>query len=175
MRANKQEYSCETLEVATGGVVIATPVRLEIGEKVVAYLDLLGGLEAKVARKVVGGYVLSLIATPARKVRLAAQVRELEARLAAPGQQMRRHQRVLTNLCLDLEWRGARKLYRCLNISASGALIESEHLLPIGAEVAVGGLQAHVVRHEPRGFAVEFEEPLGSLDRAMKIGVDSGA
>lgn len=169
MRRNKTEYACETLEVSNSGVVIVSDVRLEIGETVIAYLDLLGGVEAKVSRKVAGGYVLTINTTPRRRSKIASQVDELMVRLAGPGSRLRRHRRVVSNLSLNVDLGCGPSLVRCLNISVSGALLEHEHCPPIGLDVVVGGRKARVVRHEPRGFAVAFDEPLASLDQAPQL------
>jgi len=172
MRRDKKEHVCETLEVSAGGVVIATDVRLEIGEPVVAYFDLLGGVAGRVVRKVAGGYVIAVDASPRRRAKLVAQVQDISARLNDPSQRLRRHRRVATNMCLEADVGDGPILVRCLNISVSGALIEcmGDQLPEVDQAILVGGRHARVIRHELRGYAVAFDVPLASLGFAERLG-----
>ncbi|MFZ4805946.1 MAG: PilZ domain-containing protein [Hyphomicrobiaceae bacterium] len=171
MRADKREYNCQTLELAVGGLVLATDCRLEIGESVVVYLDLLGGVDGRVSRKVAGGYVIAINATPRRRARLTAQIQELAARLALAGQHIRRNRRLMVSLGLEIDdGSGRPSIQRCLNISVTGALIEATEPPPIGTAIRIGGRGARVVRHEVRGYAITFDEPVATLDWAVRLG-----
>src|SRR5262249_39572176 len=50
MRANKQEYPCRLMDASAGGAAILAPVGVDVGERVVAYFDHLGGIEGPVVR-----------------------------------------------------------------------------------------------------------------------------
>ena len=168
MRQDKKEYACETVQIAAGGVVITADVRLEVGEPIVACFDLLGAVCGHIKRKVPGGYVLEFETTPRRRAKLDSLVQGLVARLAWNGQRLRRHRRLTLKLNLDVNLGGGPTTVRCLNISLSGALLETLQQTPVGTLITVADHPARVVRHDPRGLGVQFEPHLPSLDWAIK-------
>jgi len=163
MRADKQEYDCETVEVALGGLVITADIRLEVGEPLIANFDLLGSVVGRILRKVAGGYVLVLDTTPKREQKLAQQIAELSRRLTEQDGRLRRHRRAPVNGMVDIDFGGKSVSYRCLNVSVSGALLECDDLPDLGVSVSFSGVPAKVVRHDIRGFAVAFDELQPSL------------
>lgn len=169
MRADKQEYDCETVEVALGGLVITSDVRLEMGEPLIANFDLLGSVVGRILRKVAGGYVLVLETTPKREDKLAKQLAELTKRLTTPDAQLRRHRRAPVNGIVDVDLGSGPVAFRCLNVSVSGALIQCEERPEVGTAVSFGGLPATVVRHDARGIAVTFGEHQPSLKAACGL------
>src|SRR5688572_8864451 len=58
MRANKQEFPCRLNDISVGGVAIMAPVEVEIGERIVAYFDEIGGIEGDVVRSFEGGFAV---------------------------------------------------------------------------------------------------------------------
>jgi hypothetical protein len=169
MRADKQEYDCETVEVALGGLVITADIRLEVGEPLIANFDLLGSVVGRILRKVAGGYVLVLETTPKREQKLAQQIAELSRRLTEPDGLLRRHRRAPVNGIVDVDFGGKSVSHRCLNISVSGALLASDDLPDLGVAVSFGGVPAKVVRHDLRGFAVAFDTLQPSLKAASGL------
>ncbi len=169
MRTDKQEYDCETLEVALGGLIITADVRLEVGEPLIANFDLLGSVVGRILRKVAGGYVLVLETTPKREKKLAQQLAEVTNRLTTPDAQLRRHRRAPVNGIVDVDLGSGPVAFRCLNVSVSGALIQCEERPEVGTPVSFGGLPATVVRHDVRGIAVNFGEDQPSLKAACGL------
>ena len=45
MRSNKQEYPCRSNDISVGGGSFMSPVAVDDGERIIAYLDELGGVE----------------------------------------------------------------------------------------------------------------------------------
>ncbi|MDX2157612.1 MAG: PilZ domain-containing protein [Hyphomicrobiaceae bacterium] len=158
MRANKQEYPCKLVDISVGGAALMSPVPVEDGERVVVYLDVLGGLEGKVVRQLPGGFAMELSATPHKREKLAAQITWLINRHELGTADGRRHERIVprkSSSTLEVE---GDVITPCqvLDVSISGASIETEARPPIGTEVKLGKLRSRVVRHHETGLAVRF-------------------
>lgn len=156
MRANKQEFPCKTIDISVGGVALSSPVDVDVNERIVAYFDLLGGIEGKVARRFDGGFALSLVATQHKREKLAAQITWLLNR-DHDGHDARRHDRLPVDELSTLKLADdiAVKV-RLMDVSISGASVQSEARPPIGAEVVLGRLRGRIIRHHDHGFAVQF-------------------
>lgn len=159
MRANKQEYPCKLVDISVGGAAIMSPVALEMGERVVAYFDHIGGIEGTVVRQFDGGFAIELIASQHKREKLAAQITWLINRheLGVAGEN-RRHERTklasgMATLKLD---EGVSVQVSVKDISMSGASISTPARPPIGAEVQLGKLRGRVVRHHPEGIGLQF-------------------
>ena len=158
MRENKQEYPCKLCNISVSGVSIYSPVNVEMGERVIAYFDHLGGLEGKVVRLFEGGFAIDLIATRHKKEKLAAQITWLINKGELRGIEERRHERVKVSdkfLTLKLD-EGIAIECRVLDVSLSGAAIETNARPPIGAEVLLGKLRCRVIRHLENGIGLQF-------------------
>ena len=158
MRANRQEYPCKLIDISVGGAALMSPVEVEIGERVVAYYDHVGGLEGHVARVFEGGFAMRLAATQHRREKLAGLLTWMVNRASLSASETRRHDRLAacedhTSLHLD---EGVVVPCRVLDISVSGALLGTEARPPLGREVMLGKLRARVARHNENGIGVQF-------------------
>lgn len=158
MRESKQEYPCKLANISVGGASIHSPVNLEVGERVVAYFDHLGGLEGKVVRLFEGGFAIEFIATRHKKEKLAGQITWLINKNELSGIEERRHERVkvsdkFLNLKLD---EGIAIECRVLDVSLSGAALETNARPPVGADVLLGKLRCRVIRHLENGIGLQF-------------------
>lgn len=159
MRANKQEFPCRLNDISVGGASFMSPVEVEVGERIVAYLDEIGGLEGQVVRVFDGGFAIGLKASQHKREKLAAQItwlvnkEELGGSLAG-----RRHQRTaLVNKTSTLRLPdGSSADCRVLDVSLSGASIGTEARPPIGDVVGLGKLRCKVMRYHERGIGVQF-------------------
>ncbi len=161
MRPNKHEHPCKLIDVSEGGAAFTTPVEVDMGERIVAYFDRIGGIEGNVVRTYSDGFAIELIATPYKREKLLAQIATLTS-APAPGNRndLRRHQRhaidnKTTSLKLD---EGIVVQVRVIDISMSGASIETDARPAIGTEILLGKLRGRVVRHHIRGVGVEFTD-----------------
>lgn len=157
MRANKHEFPCKLVDISIGGAAVSSPVDVEVGERIVAYFDHLGGLEGKVVRVFHGGFAIELIATQHKREKLAAQVTWLVNRHEI-GSDSRRHERIAlgtksTTLKLD---EGITVQVNVVDVSMSGASVQTEARPAIGTEVVLGKLRAKVVRHHSEGVGLQF-------------------
>jgi hypothetical protein len=158
MRANRQEYPCKLIDVSVGGAGLLAPVQPEIGERIVAYFDHIGGIEGTVIRELQGGFAIRLHATQHKREKLAAQITYLVNRHELDPAEARRHERVTL-----ISKTSTMKLsddvavpVRVLDVSISGASVGTEIRPPVGSEIVLGKLRARVVRHHGEGVGVQF-------------------
>lgn len=166
MLADRQEYPCQTLDISPGGALLIAPVRGQIGERVVAYLEHLGRVEGEITRHVPHGFAMSIAAAMRKRDKIASQLTWLANRQALGLPEDRRHERIVPRnpaTILRLE-SGRECAARLIDISLSGAAMSLETRPAIGAAVTVGSTNAKVVRHFGGGIAVEFRLAL-SPDR----------
>jgi hypothetical protein len=160
MRESKHEYPCKLVDISVGGARIMSPVVLEIGERVVAYFDHVGGLQGHVVRTFDGGFAVQFAATAHKREKLAAELTWLLNRAEFGGIELRRHERVEPNnksTSLTLA-EGITVACQLIDVSVSGASIETPARPEVGSEVIVGKLRAEVVRHHERGVGVRFKD-----------------
>ena len=158
MRANKQEYPCRLVHASAGGAAILAPVGVEPGERVVAYFDHLGGLEGPVTRGFDGGFAFKIEATHHKREKIAAQLTWLANRAEMADAAERRHKRVAPSNTVGQLTLAEAVVLACkvLDVSISGASIETPARPEIGTEVMLGKLRARVMRHHAPGFGVQF-------------------
>lgn len=160
MRPDRQEYPCEMQDISVGGAGIRSTATVEVNERVIAYFEHLGGLEAMVSRVYRDGFAVQFKITPHKREKLAAQITWLINRDAFPEEAGRQHERFGTsgrkarlrtpeNIVIDVD---------LLDISASGASIGTAARPPIGSSVMLGNFTAVVRRHHDQGFGIQFDE-----------------
>ena len=158
MLENKTEYPCQVINMSPGGAALITPVRGEIGERVIAYIDHIGRIEGKVVRKIEGGFAVTVDATVRKRDKLASQLTWLANRHILDLPEDRRHERhqpkkPITKLILEDK---SEHICRVLDLSLSGAAIKTKARPRVGQAVWIGKIRARVVRHLEDGLAVEF-------------------
>ena len=158
MRENKQEYPCRLHDISVGGAAIMSPVTVDLGERVVAYFDHVGGIEGVVVREFEGGFAFKINATQHKREKLAAQLTWLANRADLVDVDERVHERLTpTNGLSSLQLaEGIVLNCRVLDVSISGASIATPARPELGTEVILGKLRARVVRYHAEGFGVRF-------------------
>ena len=160
MRENKQEYPCRLIDISAGGAAIRpmAAVTVDLGERVVAYFDHIGGIEGMVVREFDGGFAFKIVATQHKREKLAAKLTWLANRSELDGAEERRHERIAPKKALQSLQLAEGIMLDCrvLDISISGASIGTPARPEIGTEVMLGKLRARVVRHHAQGFGVQF-------------------
>lgn len=158
MRANKQEFPCRLNDISVGGASIMAPVEVELDERIVAYFDEIGGLEGVVARTFEGGFAIKFKVTQHKREKLAAQITWLVNKENLGGSIGRRHKRFdVVNKTSTLRLPDETSVdCRVLDVSLSGASIETTARPPIGGEVMFGKLRCKVMRYHDRGIGVQF-------------------
>ncbi len=161
MRADKQEFTCQLVDISLGGARLLTNGIVPVGEKIIVHFNELGGTEGTVTRVFEGGFAVQFNITHRRRQKLAAQLTWLLNRheLDAADQRRAGHDRIkLPPKPVRIEFPDGLVLERnILDVSISGASIDTEHRPAIGSPIKVGPHNAKVVRHHSRGIGIEFE------------------
>ena len=158
MLQDRNDYPCTTVNISPGGLLLTGPVKGEVGERVVAYLDHLGRVEGQIARLTEDGFAVAIGATARKREKIASQLTWLANRKALGLPEDRRHDRLVPkNPRVVITLADTSEIVvRLLDVSLSGAAI-STHLKPeIGTAVHVGKIPARVVRYVEGGIALEF-------------------
>ena len=170
MLEDRREYPCQTIDMSPGSAAIVTPVSARIGERVVAYIDHIGRIEGRVARRFDGGFAISVNATLRKKDKLAAKLTWLANRHELKLPEDRRHERVTpeTPVARVALPDGREMQCRILDLSLSGAALVSEFKPPIASPVTIGSLRASVVRHFEDGWT-RLRDSGQAVPRAMNF------
>ena len=155
---DRTEYNCQLKNISVGGAAVVTPHAPEVGERIIAYFDHLGGLEGVVSRHTQDGFAFAFKVTEHKREKLASQIMWLINRDDYPDELGRLHERVGTRgrrTTLKVE-EGVIIDVELLDLSASGASIGTPARPAIGSFVAVGKTRAIVRRHHAHGIGVQF-------------------
>ena len=158
MRADRGEYKCATTDISVGGAFILSDQQPQIGERIVAYFEHIGGLDGTVSRIMPTGFAIQHKVSEHKREKLAAQIMWLLNRDAYPDDMGRQHERAgaggrRTTLRFD---DGVIVDVELLDLSQSGASVGTAARPPIGEEVHVGKVHGVVRRHHPQGIGVQF-------------------
>ncbi len=156
--ANKLEIPCQAVSISPGDISVIAAHMPTMSEKIIIYLDHVGRLEGNVIRFIENGFATSITATPRKREKLAARIEWLKARQEFGTRDDRRHERIIprnTNSEIRLD-DGRTYPIKIIDISLSGAAIESDVRPAMGSAISLGGMQGRVVRHFEEGIAIEF-------------------
>lgn len=158
MLENKTEYPCQVINMSPGGVALIAPIRGDIGERIIAYIDHIGRIEGKIVRKIEGGFALTVDATARKRDKLASQLTWLANKHILDLPEDRRHERRQPKVPITILTTedGSEHTCRVLDLSLSGAAVKTKVRPKIGKGIMLGKLRARVVRHLEDGLAVEF-------------------
>jgi hypothetical protein len=158
MRESKHEFPCKMIDISVGGAALMSPVEPDVGEKIIAYFDQLGGLEGRVVRQFPGGFAVQFSITAHKREKLAATLMFMLNKQDMPGIEARRHERITAarNSQILTLAEGVAVSCEIIDMSISGASIVTPARPELGAILKFGNLNARVVRHHDRGIALEF-------------------
>jgi PilZ domain len=172
MLESQREFPCQTLAMSPGDMTLLAPVKARTGEKVVVYLDEIGRLAGVAARRMEIGFVVIMNLPPFKREKLADQITWFANRHHFNPSD-RRHERVepLMRLTLMRLADGRESVVKIIDLSLSGAGVETELRPHIGARVRLGGTPGVIARHRKDGVGVEFERPFrpGELDESTRL------
>ncbi len=95
MLADRREYACQTTDMSPGGASLVAPVKGEVGERVVLYLEHVGRIEGEITRHTPQGFTVSISATLRKRDKLASQLTWLGKRHDLGLPEDRRHERIV--------------------------------------------------------------------------------
>jgi len=158
MRQDEREYPCKLCDISIGGASIFSPIEVVMGERIIAYIDQLGRIEGNITRVFEDGFAMEITATRHRKEKMAAQLTWLVNRRDMKIADERRHERMAPkNDIAQLKLAdGIVVQCRMLDVSLSGASIETTARPDIGQDVLLGKLKARVMRYHDTGIGLEF-------------------
>jgi hypothetical protein len=158
MLADRREFPCQILEMSPGDALVIAPVSGEAGEKVIAYVDLVGRIEGTILSPMEGGFLMDISASPRKRDKMAAQLTWLANKDVLNLPEDRRHERVVPDIRHSTVVLDDGRRYNCkiIDISLSGAAVELDVRPAMGTPVTLGRMRARVVRHFQNGVAVEF-------------------
>ena len=142
MRENRKEFPCMTIDMSIGGVAFASDERVNIGERIIAYLDHVGRIEGRVVREFQGGFAIAMKLPALKRERLADQLTWLANRQELGMPEDRRHERIRprkprTTLILPT---GREVMATIVDVSRSGVALSLATPVapPVGTPVTVG-------------------------------------
>jgi len=160
MREDKQEYPCHVINMSAGGMAMLSPVGCDLDERIVAYLDNLGRLEGIVARVFEGGLGVQILASAAKRERIANLLTWLvnQKRLGLGDE--RKHERIVPRNNASKLILPSSAVYDCrvIDVSLSGASVACTLKPTLGTVVILGRMRGRVVRHHEQGIALQFVE-----------------
>lgn len=158
MREDESEFPCRIDNMSPGDFAAITAVEPRLSERIILYADHVGRLEGHVTRLFAGGFAATMQATSRKRQKLAAQLTWLANRHELSLPEDRRHERIEPkNPFIDMVLEdGRRYQVRILDLSLSGAAVQSTVRPAIGARVTLGTMAGRVVRHLEGGLAIEF-------------------
>ena len=158
MFADRREFPCQILNISPGGAEVLSPIKGDVGDPIIAYIDHVGRIEGKITRHIEGGFAMTIAASSRKRDKLADTLTWLANRHVLNLPEDRRHARRLPKksegmLILD---DGTSHDCRVIDMSLSGAGLSTKMRPPLGTRVHLGKLGARVVRHFEDGIAIEF-------------------
>jgi hypothetical protein len=158
MLSDRTEYPCQTLNMSPGGIALFAPVKGDVGERVVLYLDEIGRLEGQIVRMLPEGFAVRLNLPAAKREKLADQLTWLANQKDLGLPEDRRHERLepINKVTTMTTADGLTIAVKVVDVSISGAMIESEIIPEKGAIVTIGSTRGRVLREKGAGFAMEF-------------------
>lgn len=173
MLSDRTEYPCQTVNMSPGGIALFAPVKGDVGERVVLYLDEIGRLEGQIVRLLPEGFAVRLNLPAAKREKLADQLTWLANQKDLGLAEDRRHERLepINNMTTMTTPDGLTIAVKIVDVSISGAMIESEIVPEKGAIVTIGSTRGRVLREKGAGFAMEFVRllPAESFDEHIVL------
>lgn len=160
MRADKQEYPCQVLNISPGGMAVEAPIAGEPGERIVVYLDQMGRFEGELVRCFPGGFAVKLSGTAYKREKIANQLTWLVNRGQLDLEEDRQHERVVpskTHMKITLS-DGSQRDCRLLDVSLGGASVSVLPKPQVGEALTLGLIRGTVVRHHDQGIGIRFLE-----------------
>jgi len=158
MLQDRSEHTCRVTDMSPGNVALKAEKIGRMGERIVVYLDHLGRIEGRIARILEDGFAMTINASVRKRDKLAAQLTWLANRHELDLPEDRRYERVapVNPLSTVRMPDGGEHPCRIVDLSASGAAVETAARPPLGTQVFLANLRGRVTRHFEHGFALEF-------------------
>ena len=160
MREDKQEYTCQVIDMSAGGMALLAPVICDEGERIVAYLDNMGRIEGVVVRPIEGGFAVRILASLYKRERITNLLTWLINKQSLGLGEERKHERIVPRLNSSKLILPNGEVHNCrvIDVSLSGASIACSVKPPVGTVAILGRMRGRIVRHHDQGVALQFVE-----------------
>jgi hypothetical protein len=153
-----RELDCRTADISPGDIRLYAPTKLDVGQRVVMYLDAFGRVSARVAR--VGDeneFAMIFEASAHKREKMAETLTWLINKDKLGLEDQRKAARDgLHRTRIELE-NGQEIEGAVLDFSLAGMTIRTLNPPPLGSWVKVSGVYGRVARWIDGGFAIDFE------------------
>ncbi len=158
MRSSKDEHSCRVVDVSVGGLSIDSTTVVELGEKVICYIQEIGRVEGVVIRIHEAGFAIQFVMSSRALDKLADHLTWLVNRQHLDTQDQRSSTRRIPEKPLSVMTMpdGTQEVISLMDVSIGGAMVKSEIRPSLNANIHLGTLRAKVLRHHSEGFSVIF-------------------
>ena len=155
----EERLAFETEWITSDCVAARCPEPPRIGQRIVAYVDILGRLEGQVSAHTPQGFRLDITMSESDRSKFEKLVALMKSRAAASLPLGRRHERIVPLQCavIVVDSAGASRFGRFVDVSRSGAAVKVDGAFAVGDMVRIGErTHGSVVRLLENGIAVEF-------------------
>ena len=158
MLPDQNEYACHTINMSPSGLAVSSPVKGQIGDRVILYLDHVGRVDGETTRVFNGGFAVHFNTSARKRERLAEQLTWLTNQAALGLSDSRTQKRDVPKNPSSVVTTDAGETISCsiVDMSMTGASLRISHNLAIGDQILLGRSRARVVRFTDMGIAVEF-------------------
>ena len=150
-------------DLSAGGVGVLTDVKVAAGDRVVMHLDGGARLEGTVMRLLADGFGVELTMSEAKRSRLIdalePMVESVEEIVELPMN--RRVAERVAGLRMETECHTENGILECriVDMSLTGAAIESNVDIAIGSVITIGQTKGKVVRRYGKTYGIHFDRP----------------
>jgi len=151
------ESPCKIVGLSPGGATVEADAVVDVGTRVILYIDVFGRFEGSVARRNSHGFGVSFAGTDLKRERTAEQLAQFTNKTLADDSVLRRHDRTPTKGLTSFT-RTDGSMIKCevLDFSLSGVSVKTAERPQIGEFVLIGQLAGRVTRHHANGIGIEF-------------------
>jgi len=170
MLPDHTEHPFQISQISPDGATVLTSVVAPIGITIVAYIDEIGRVEAKVISEFDGGLALEFVGTGSRRARLEEKLKWLSENDKETSD-LRRHERFEPKENTSRITMPDGRMYKTevVDISISGAAVKTDIMPKLGTYVLLGKMRGRVVRYVDDGIAIEFIRPLTQATLANQV------
>lgn len=160
MRANKDEFPCQIIDVSAGGIAIQADITGEIGEHIIIYTVNVGRIEGEIARIFEGGFALRLSASVYKREKIVNQLTWLINKDKLSALDNRLHNRFVPNKLKAMLTVADGTTHECqiVDMSLGGAAVIVEPMPEVGEAIILGLIQGRVIRHTDIAINIQFLE-----------------
>ncbi|MFV2035159.1 MAG: PilZ domain-containing protein [Halocynthiibacter sp.] len=158
MLPDQHEYACHTLNMSPSGLAISSPVKGEVGDRVILYLDHVGRVDGVTTRVFKGGFAVHFNTSKRKRERLAEQLTWLTNQSVLGLSDARSQKREAPKQPSSVVTTDSGETISCsiIDMSLTGASLKISHDLAIDDQILLGRTRGRVVRRTELGVAIEF-------------------